>query len=68
MSSISIFLRKQIERTIEERALEEDEFRRINGMGDHFMSLTAEHDGKQFFFSTVVGEQVIYIFKEMSVV
>lgn len=43
--------------------LQNGEFRRIKGMGSHFVCLTPTHDGDEFFFAIMMGDQKIYIYK-----
>ena len=64
MNLISQALRKKIERIIQVRPLERGEFRRIDGMGSHCISLSAEENGKSHFFSFDCGGVTVYLYKE----
>ncbi len=63
MASISGALLKKIEDLLTRSPLETGEFRRIEGMGSHFVSLQSTHEGKQHFFSTTIAGKEIFFFK-----
>lgn len=64
MTSISGALLKKIKDLLTQSPLEVGEFRRIEGMGSHFMSLQSTREGRQHFFSATVDGKEIFFFKE----
>lgn len=63
MSSISTALHEKIARLVESQPLSEDEFRRIEGMGSHYISLSSEYKGTNHLFSLEINGRTYYIFK-----
>jgi hypothetical protein len=59
---ISDALLETLQEEYKKNPLQEGEFRRIVGMGSHYACLTPTHEGDEYFFSTEVGGQKVYIY------
>ncbi len=62
---ISSVFKSKIEEMIAVSPLNDDEFRRVVGMGSHYLSLSAKWDGNDPLFSIKLGDTTVFIFKKI---
>lgn len=61
MAFVSQHLVAKIAAMLAASPLQSDEFRRIEGMGSHYLSLQPEYHGQGFMFSLSINGQELYI-------